>query len=382
MKKALIIGGGFAGCSAAHLLELQGGWDVTLVERAPFLGAGVRTQWFGGHPYTFGPRHFLTQNESVYEYLNRYCPLRRCSEHIFLSYIEADGQFYNYPIHIDDVARMPDRDTINAELADAQANPRAGDAKNLEDFWIASVGKTLYSKFIEKYSKKMWQVDDNRKIDDFAWSPKGVALKRGPREAWDTAISAYPHAADGYNRYFEIATQAATVLLGTTIQRYDLPARKVVIDGTEHRYDVIINTISPDIVMNKVYGELPYLGRDFHKIVLPVAHAFPPQVYFLYYCNDEQFTRIVEYKQFTRQQWDAPTTLLGMEIPSRNGKYYPLPFKSEIEKAQRYIRDMPDGVFSIGRAGTYQYGYDIDNCIESAMDVVARLRPSIPRTAA
>ena len=71
MKKALIIGGGFAGCAAAHQLELLGDWDVTIVEKAPFLGAGVRTSWYGGHPYTFGPRHFLTPYNEVYEYLNK-----------------------------------------------------------------------------------------------------------------------------------------------------------------------------------------------------------------------------------------------------------------------------------------------------------------------
>lgn len=53
MKTALIIGGGPAGCAAAHVLTLQGGWNVTVVEKAPCLGAGVRTRWYGGHPYTF-----------------------------------------------------------------------------------------------------------------------------------------------------------------------------------------------------------------------------------------------------------------------------------------------------------------------------------------
>ena len=62
MKNALIIGGGFAGCAAAHQLELLGGWDVTLVEAASFLGAGNKTRWYGGHPYTFGPRHYLNEN--------------------------------------------------------------------------------------------------------------------------------------------------------------------------------------------------------------------------------------------------------------------------------------------------------------------------------
>ena len=97
MKKALVIGGGFAGCAAAHLISQQNGWETTLVEAAPFLGGGCKTLWYGGHPYTFGPRHFLTQNETVYEYLNSHCPLRRCNDHVFLTYVEKDQHFYNYP---------------------------------------------------------------------------------------------------------------------------------------------------------------------------------------------------------------------------------------------------------------------------------------------
>ena len=75
MKKALIIGGGFAGCAASHVLSLKDNWDITIIEKSSSLGAGVRTQWYGGHPYTFGPRHFLTKNEKVFEFLNKYCPL-------------------------------------------------------------------------------------------------------------------------------------------------------------------------------------------------------------------------------------------------------------------------------------------------------------------
>ena len=39
--------------------------------------------------------------------------------------------------------------------------------------------KTLYSKMIDKYNKKMWLVNDVRKIDTFNWSPKGATLKKG-----------------------------------------------------------------------------------------------------------------------------------------------------------------------------------------------------------
>ena len=52
---------------------------------------------------------------------------------------------------------------------------------NFEEYWVAKVGYTLYSKYIDKYSKKMWRIDDNKLIDRFNFfsnSPKGVAIKR------------------------------------------------------------------------------------------------------------------------------------------------------------------------------------------------------------
>ena len=362
MKTALIIGGGAAGCAAAHQLAMLGGWDVLIVEKAPFLGAGVRTSWFGGHPYTFGPRHFLTQNRAVYDYMDAICPLRSCSEHQFITYVERDNAFYNYPIHEDDIARMPDIDAIRAER---KAVTGVANAKNLEEYWISSVGRTLYEKFIDQYNKKMWLVDDNREIDTFNWSPKGVTIKSGPRAAWDTAFSAYPLAPDGYNRFFDVTTADATVLLSTSVERYDIPNRTVWIKGEKKTFDLIINTVSPDDLFGRCFGVLKYIGRDLHKIVFPTEHVFPEHVYFLYYANDEKFTRLVEYKKFTHHK--SPTTLIGMEIPSFNGKHYPLPFKKEQELAKRYFQLMPENVYSIGRAGSYRYGLDIDDCIEQSM---------------
>lgn len=369
MKKALIIGGGVAGCSAAHQLNLMGGWDVTLVEAAPFLGAGVRTFWFGGHPYTFGPRHFLTQNRDVYDYMNEICPLRSCADHQFITYVERDNAFYNYPIHEDDIAKMPDADKIAEERAQATG---VAEAKNLEEYWIGSVGQTLYDKFIDKYNKKMWQVQENSEIDTFNWSPKGVTIKSGPRAAWDTAMSAYPYAPDGYNRFFDVTVEGTKVLLKTRVERFDLENSTVWIDGEKHEYDMLINTISPDMLFDACYGELKYIGRDFHKIVFPTESVLPEHVYFLYYANDEKFTRLVEYKKFTHHK--SPTTLVGMEIPSMNGKHYPLPFKSEQALASRYFADMPENVYSIGRAGSYRYGLDIDDCIEQCMIMARQIK--------
>jgi len=393
MKKVLIIGGGFAGCASAHQLALQGGWDVTLVEAAPFLGAGVKTRYCGGHPYTFGPRHFLTPKEHIFHYLNTYCPLRRCADHQFLTYVQADAAFYGYPIHRDDLPRMPDfgriqeefgaitRDALGRltkeEITGLNAGAimklnNAGQAKDFEEYWILSIGETLYRKFIDQYSRKMWLIDSNRKIDDFTWSPKGVTIKDGPRAAWDTAISAYPIAHNGYDDYFSIATAGAKVHVATRIERYDIPAKTVVLNGEKRKFDIIVNTISPDLLFEKCHGELPYVGRDLIPIVLPIEFALPESVYFCYYAGPEKFTRIVEYKKFTLHK--APTTLITVEIPTNTSKYYPMPFESEKTKAKKYFALMPDGVFSIGRAGSYLYNVDIDDTIDQAMTVSAKLK--------
>jgi UDP-galactopyranose mutase len=193
-----------------------------------------------------------------------------------------------------------------------------------------------------------------------------------PPRAWDTAISAYPYAPDGYNRYFDVAVEGCTVLLNTKIERYDIPNRAVWINGEKRTFDVIVNAISPDELFDKCHGELKYIGRDFHKIVFPTEHVFPEHVYFLYYANDEAFTRLVEYKKFTHHK--SPTTLIGMEIPSYNGRHYPLPFKKDIALADKYFAMMPDHVYSIGRNGSYRYGLDIDDCIEQAMIMAQQVK--------
>ena len=366
-KKILIIGGGFAGCAAAHELINIKDTEISLVEKGNYLGAGVRTFFYGGHPYTFGPRHFLTKNKYVYDYLNKIVPMRLCSEHEFLSYVERDNQFYHYPLNYSDIERMPDKKEIKNEIKKKNFS-RIYKSKNLEDFWINSIGSILYSKCIDKYSKKMWLINDNKKIDTFNWSPKGVTLKKGKQRAWEEAISAYPKKINGYNDFFDsLYKKNIKILLNSSIEVISLENKQFKINNLLKKFDIVISTIAPDFFFNEIYGELKFIGRDFHKIVLPTENVFPKNVYFLYYPNDEKFTRLVEYKKFTK--YKSKTSLIGMEIPSLNGKFYPLPFKNQILLSHKYLKKFPENYFSIGRAGTYRYEVDIDDCIEQAIQL-------------
>jgi UDP-galactopyranose mutase len=363
----VIIGGGFAGCASAELLSNYKDFKITLIEKSFFLGAGVRTFFFGGHPYTYGPRHFLTQKKETYEYLKKFLDLRSCNYHQFKSYVETDNKFYNYPLNMADINMMEDKQKIFGELKKLKKNINP---KNLEEFWIKSIGKILFNKMIDKYNKKMWLVDSCSKIDTFKWSPKGYTIKKGKRAAFDNCISAYPSEKDGYNSFFDNLLKRKNIKFhfNTSVISVDTSRKKLLTSKKLYiNFDVLINTISPDEIFNKRCGELGFIGRDLHKIVFPTENVFPKNVFFLYYPNDEKFTRLVEYKKFTQHK--SKTSLIGMEVPSMNGKYYPLPFKSEQKKAKKYFNLMPKNFYSIGRAGTYRYEVDIDDCIWQALQI-------------
>jgi UDP-galactopyranose mutase len=368
MKKAIVVGAGMTGCTWAHLLANRG-WQVELYERAPTLGGGCQTLTYGGHPYTYGPRHLFTAHEEVFQYYQERVPQRRLA-HYLLTYVEGDGNFYSYPIHEEDIDRMPDRDKIRDELTN-RGDPAK--AHNFEEYWINSVGETLYQKFVKNYSEKMWQVESNTLIDDFKFDGKGVGFATGSHEVRPDIFISYPLSLGGWNDYIEMCanTDNVTAHTGINIECFDLEKPAVQIAGDWHSCDLLISSISPDYVMDSVYGELNYIGRDFIPVVLPVEQVIPDPTFFLHYANGETYTRVVEYKKLTGYQ--SPHTLIGIEIPSTRNKLYPYPIKAEQDRAQRYIDAIQsDNVLSVGRLGNYRY-MDIGDVTLEALEKVSQL---------
>jgi UDP-galactopyranose mutase len=113
------------------------------------------------------------------------------------------------------------------------------------------------------------------------------------------------------------------------------------------------------------------VGRDLQTIILPIEFALPENVFFLYYANLDPFTRIVEYKKLSG--YKAPTTLISIETPSKNGKHYPLPIQKYRDIHEKYEKILNSNIYSIGRAGKYDYQVDIDDCIEQALLIYEEL---------
>ena len=140
MKTALILGGGFAGCTAAYILNKKK-FRVKLIEGGNNLGGGVWTNYHGEHPYTFGPRIFFSKKDSIIKHLTSMIEIREFFTKSW-TYVENDNQLYNYPIQYSDINQMPDSNQINQELENIKAKEIS--TKNFEDYWISAIGERLY----------------------------------------------------------------------------------------------------------------------------------------------------------------------------------------------------------------------------------------------
>jgi len=367
MKKAIVIGGGFTGCTMAYFLK-NNGFDVVLYEASPFLGGGCRTFFYRGHPYTFGPHHLIvkTEDEEAWNYFDGFTKLRKIDHHV-MTFPDGEDKFFNYPPVMSDISEMTRGKQIIQELSTLP--PEKEGSTNLERYWRESVGDTLYSMFVDKYSKKMWDIKNNQELDqDITFSKKKDPVRKELAEYFEGAkVIAYPYELTGYNAYFEKTTAEVDVRLNTPISNFDIPNKRVFVDGEWESADVIISTTTPDMLFDYQYGELKYMGRDFMKIILPVERITPEPYYFMYYAGDEPYTRIVEYKLLTG--YKSPESMIGIEIPSKKNKLYPYPVKAEVDRAQRYFTDLPDDVYSMGRLGAYKYKdmYEIYKDAQSIM---------------
>ena len=372
--KALILGGGFAGCTTAYLLKREG-WDVTLIEREAHLGGGCRTFFHAGHPFTYGPRLYYGYSAKVFEWMNRFVPIRRFPFELkTLAHepVDADRRFWTYPPHELDLAAYPRAEQIAGELA-ARDNSR--EPADFDEYYRQKVGPTIYDMFTDHYSRRMWMIEDNRIFDIFKWSAKDNPIERGTREAYKGSYIGYPVPADAYNGYFDAMVEGVEVRLGdwASMQTDEIGRASVWSNHgiRKESADAIISTIPIDELCGHALGELPYAGRDFYLLVLPCRQVFPGDVRFCHYAGaGDSWTRVTEFKKITYHE--SEDTLLVLERPSKANKLYPYLTKANEAKVREYLALLPSNVHSIGRLGTYKYS-TIEQTIIQAFACAAKI---------
>jgi UDP-galactopyranose mutase len=368
MKTALVLGGGFAGCTAAYLLG-KIGFRVTLLEAESGLGGGARTRFYGGHPYTLGPRVFFSRDEQVVRQLTGLTEIREFYTRTW-TYVESDGRMYRYPLQVADLPLMPDHRRIQEELRQRQG--KTPSVEDFERYWLDAVGPTLYGKFVENYSRKMWGIESNRQlVANFEWVNRGTPIRQCDDRLYTDQFQGYPRDLSGYNGYFERCVAGCDVLLDCMIERFAPETRQVTTAQGEFTGDIIVNTIPVDHLFGYEYGTLQFCGRQFIPLWLPSARAFPEDVTWIHYSGHEEHTRVTEFKKITG--YEAPDTVLGIEISAPRGRYYPVQSPPELARHALYRKLFPSDFHSIGRLGKFRY-QGIADAIRDALDVAEETR--------
>jgi UDP-galactopyranose mutase len=361
----LIVGAGFAGSVLAERLANERGERVLLIDRRPHIGGNAydRHDDAGLLIHQYGPHIFHTNSEAVFGYLSRFTAWRPY-EHRVLA--EVDGQLVPIPINLDTVNKLYGLD-LGAEELEAWFADRAEqlpEIRTSEDVVVSKVGRELYEKFFQGYTRKQWGLDPSE-LDKSVTARVPTRTNRDDRYFGDTFQAMPKH---GYTRMFEamLSSPKIHVMLQTEYRdiRSIIPFRRMIFTGPIDEF------------FDYRFGRLPYRSLRFEHVTLAEERHQPVAV--INYPQTEDYTRVTEYKHLTGQV--NPRTSLTFEYPSADGDpYYPIPRPENGELFKRYERlalATPD-VWFVGRLATYRY-YNMDQVVGQALSTFRRISQALP----
>ena len=363
----LIVGAGFAGSVLAERLATQRGEKVLVVDRRNHIGGNAYDHYndAGVLMHKYGPHIFHTNAKPILDYLSKFTAWRPY-EHRVLGMV--DNMLVPIPINLDTVNKLYGLNLTSAELirwfaARAEAVDRI---ETSEDVVVSVVGRELYEKFFQGYTRKQWGLDPSQ-LDKSVTARVPIRTDRDDRYFADT-YQCMP--AQGYTRMFEsmLDHENISVMLGTDYRavRKAIPHKRVVYTGPIDEY------------FDYRFGELPYRSLRFEHETLDQEWALPTGT--INYPQTETFTRISEYKHMTGQV--HPKTAITREYSSATGDpYYPIlrPDSALLFKRYEALAAKTRDVWFVGRLATFRY-YNMDQVTGQALATFRRIDEALPQT--
>lgn len=354
----LVVGAGLSGAVIARALA-DAGREVLVVERRSHLGGNVydHTDPSGICVHTYGPHHFRTSSDRIWEYVNRFGSFFTY-EHCVVS--QVDGELPNWPIAGSYIERLAGRNW-RPEFT--------GTPTNLEEAALALMPRVVYEKFVKEYNEKQWGVPVTQ------LSPKlcqrfDVRADDDPRFKPTAKYQGIPEL--GYAALTRAMFDGIPVLLN--------------FDYLENRERICVRhqtvfTGPIDAYFGYDLGRLQYRGQRREHTYLPnVDWAHPCGAVNNPLHSGGPHVRSLEWKHWMRRDRAEKIsgTLITTETPfsptEPNEFEYPFPDEQNAELYARYRRraESCENVLIAGRLGEYRY-YDMDQAIARAMALADRL---------
>ena len=364
----LIVGAGFAGSVLAERIASQRNETVLVIDKRDHIAGNAydHRDAAGIMVHRYGPHIFHTNAGVIVDHLSQFTAWRPYAHRVLA---RVDGQLLPIPINLDTINRLYglDLDSTGMEAFLAARREPVADIQTSEDVVVSTVGRDLYEKFFQGYTRKQWGLDPSQ-LSRTVTARIPTRTNRDDRYFSDQ-FQQMP--ADGYTAMFTnmLDHPNISVELGTSwnAARDRARARRVIYTGPIDEF------------FGHRFGALPYRSLRFVQKTRDIEWAQPVAV--VNYPQDEAFTRVTEYKHLTGQI--HPQTSLTYEYPTDAGDpYYPIPRPENqaLYRQYRAVAEKLQDVWFVGRLGSYQY-LNMDQVVAQALATFDRINATRAPTA-
>ena len=369
MYDYLIVGAGLFGAVCARQLT-DAGKKVLVIDKRDHVAGNVYTKQVEGiHVHVYGAHIFHTNDERVWQYVQRFAEFNRFTNSPVANY---HGELYSLPFNMYTFNRMWGVVTPAEAAAKIEEQRKAagiGEPQNLEEQAISLIGTDLYEKLVKGYTQKQW----GRPCAELP----AFIIKRLPvrltfdNNYFNALYQGIP--VGGYTRMVENMLEGVEVRLNA-----DYLAQKETLDALARH---VIYTGPIDAYFGHCLGNLSYRSVRFEMETLDIPN-FQGNAAVNYTDAETPWTRIIEHKWFEfgkdEQGNDLPKTVISREYSSEwkpgDEPYYPVNDEKNSALFAQY-RKLAEGEKRLtfgGRLGEYRY-YDMDQVIAAALDAAQRL---------
>lgn len=385
-KTALVVGLGFAGSVVARELAEAGFSVLAFEKRSSIAGNMYEYERSNGvRVHMYGPHIFHTNSQKVFEYLSAFSAFYPYTHRVLGRIM---GQLVPIPFNftsIDTLFTNEHAVLLKGKLSvsfDGRDRVTVSELIGHTDPDIAVLGEFIFENVFVHYTAKQWGVPVSE-VDTSVINRVPVVLGTDDRYFSDD-IQMMP--LEGYTQLFEnllnhpnihysLQDDAANHL------KADIESRTLLVDGEPFTGPVIYSGLA-DELFDYSHGPLPYRSLDMLFEDCPVDYYQNAAV--INFPNEEEYTRITEFKHMTLQVLPGNTTIMReYPLPYHPGSttppYYPIvgPRNQEQYNAYLELSHLFPNLYLCGRLAEYRY-YNMDGAVERALNVAAQILKDFP----
>ena len=355
----LIVGAGLFGAVFAREAT-DAGKRCLVVDKRPHTGGNVYCEDVDGiHVHKYGAHIFHTDNQEVWDYVNRFVTFNRYTNSPVALY---GGKLYNLPFNMNTFYQLWGVKTpaeAKAKIEEQRSvYAHIDEPANLEEQALKLCGRDIYERLVKEYTEKQW----GRKAEELP----AFIIKRLPfRFTFDNNYFNDPYQGipvGGYNLLIDKLLEGVEVRLNVNY----LERR----DELDTLADKVLYTGCIDEYFGYCCGRLEYRSLKFEQERLDDTDNYQGNAVVNYCEAAVPYTRIIEHKHF--EYGMQPFTVITREYPDTfaPGKepYYPINDEKNRRVYEQYVARASElkHVLFGGRLGQYTYA-DMDDTIAAAL---------------